>query len=67
MSDVPGEQHQRVDRLPVDPRSDASVASIGRQETVHPEFGSGLYEGRPIGIPYTVVPRSQPMMPVAFE
>jgi len=45
----------RVDRLPVLPGSDAIVASIGLDEGVHADFGSGLYEGRPIGIPYDVV------------
>ena len=35
--------------------SDAIVASIGLDEGLHADFGSGLYEGRPIGIPYDVV------------
>jgi hypothetical protein len=47
--------NQRVDRLPVAANSDAIVGSIGLDDTVHPDFGSGLYEGRPIGIPYDVV------------
>jgi hypothetical protein len=55
-----------VDRLPVHPRSQQIVASIGLERTVHPDFGSGLFEGRPIGIPYTVVGRSQPRVPVRF-
>ena len=46
-----------VDRLPVHPRSDAIVGAVGRAETAHADFGSGLYEGRPIGIPYRVVRR----------
>ena len=33
----------------------------------HADFGSGLYEGRPIGIPYRVVGRSQRRVPVRFE
>ena len=45
----------RVDRLPVLQGSDAIVASIGLDEGLHADFGSGLYEGRPIGIPYDVV------------
>lgn len=56
-----------VDRLPVHPRSDAIVQSIGVDGSVHPDFGSGLYEGRPIGIPYTVVDREQPRQSVRFE
>ena len=59
--------NQRVDRLPVHPRSDAIVRSIGIDGRVHPDFGSGLYEGRPIGIPYTVVSRGQRRSRVAFE
>ena len=47
--------NQRVDRLPVAPNSNAIVSSIGLDDAVHPDFGSGLYEGRPIGIPYDVV------------
>jgi hypothetical protein len=47
--------NQRVDRLPVAANSSAIVSSIGLDDAVHPDFGSGLYEGRPIGIPYDVV------------
>jgi hypothetical protein len=59
--------NKRVDRLPLHPRSDAIVGSIGRDEHVHADFGSGLYEGGPIGIPYTTVRRSQRRVPVSFE
>ena len=31
------------------------VSSIGLDDTVHPDFGSGTWEGRPIGIPFDVV------------
>ena len=59
--------NQRVDSLPVHPRSDAIVRSIGLEETVHPDFGSGRYEGRPIGIPYQVVARDAKHTRVRFE
>jgi hypothetical protein len=59
--------NQRVDRLPVAPNSDAIIASIGPDETLHPDFGSGLWEGAPIGIPITVVRRGQPKSRIAFE
>lgn len=59
--------NQRVDRLPVHPQSDAIVRSIGMDGRVHPDFGSGLYEGRPIGIPYTVVARNQRRSRVRFQ
>jgi hypothetical protein len=57
----------RVDKLPVLPNSDAMVSSIGADDTLHPDFGSGLYEGRPIGIPYTTVSKSQKRVSVSFE
>jgi hypothetical protein len=57
----------RVDRLPVHPRSDAIVRSMGLDEHVHADFGSGLWEGGPIGIPFTTVGRRQPTVPVDFE
>ena len=58
--------NRRVDRLPVHPRSDAIVASIGLDEGLHPDFGSGKWEGAPIGIPFTTVPRRQKEVPVRF-
>lgn len=44
----------RVDSLPVHARSDQYVDTIGRWEPLHPDFGSGLWDGKPIGIPMTV-------------
>jgi hypothetical protein len=57
----------RVDRLPVHPRSDAIVRSIGTARTMHADFGSGLWEGGPIGIPFATVGQSQRSVPVSFE
>jgi pimeloyl-ACP methyl ester carboxylesterase len=45
----------RVDALPVDPASDAYVAAISADAAVHPDFGAGLWAGRPIDIPFGVV------------
>ncbi len=59
--------NQRVDRLPVAPSSDRVVAAIGRDDHVHADFGSGLWEGGPIGIPVTVVGKGQPRSRVSFE
>jgi hypothetical protein len=59
--------NQRVHRLPVAPNSDAIIASIGSDRTLHPDFGSGQWEGAPIGIPITIVRRGQPKVRVAFE
>jgi hypothetical protein len=58
--------NRRVDRLPVDPRSSELVAAIG-DGTLHADFGSGLWEGRPIGIPVTVVGTNTPRSRVTFE
>lgn len=55
-----------VDTLPVDANSDAYVNTIGRASPVHADFGSGLWEGFPIGIPYTTVPGTQPKFTVDF-
>jgi hypothetical protein len=57
----------RVDKLPVLPNSDAMVSGIGAEDTLHPDFGSGTYEGRPIGIPFTTVSSKQPGVKVTFE
>lgn len=45
----------RVDSLPVHPMSEAWIDSIGRDEGFHMDFGSGEWDGGPIGIPYNVV------------
>lgn len=56
----------RIDTLPVDPRSAEYIASIGADEGLHPDFGAGLWDGGPIGIPYVVVPGDQPSINVTF-
>ena len=48
---------------PVDARSNAYIASIGAGLNLHPDFGSNP----DYGLPYIVVPASQPKMPVAFS
>lgn len=56
----------RVDHLPVHEDSAAFVDTIGAAATVHPDFGSGLWQGAPIGIPYTTVSAGQPPVDVTF-
>lgn len=56
-----------VDLLPVDANSDAYIQSIGAGDHLHPDFGAGLYEGYPIGIPYNVVSGSQAKSTVTFQ
>lgn len=55
-----------ISTVPVDPASDALIASIGLARGLHPDFGAGLWEGAPIGIPYVVVGASQPKVAVTF-
>lgn len=43
-----------VDRLPVHPLSAAYVKSIGGTKKLKADFGSGLWNGGPIGIPFTL-------------
>jgi hypothetical protein len=59
--------NQRVDQLPVATDSGTLIASIGLGATVHPDFGSGLYAGEPIGIPFAVVSRHTRRVPVSFQ
>ena len=59
--------NQRVDRLPVAKNSAAIIASIGLNDPVHPDFGSGLYDGEPIGIPFAVVGSGTRKVPVTFQ
>lgn len=59
--------NKRVDRLPVAKSSRAIVNSIGADLNLHTDFGSGLWNGGPIGIPVTVVRGSQRRVPVRFE
>jgi hypothetical protein len=57
--------NQDVSMLPVHADSDVWIDSIGRDEHVHPDFGTE-WEGAPIGIPYATVVATQPDVPVVF-
>jgi len=56
-----------VDQLPVDPNSSAYVGKIGSSAPLHPDFGSGLYDGSLMGIPYNIVSGSSSKKTVAFD
>ena len=58
--------NQRVDRLPVAADSARLVASIGLDRPLHADFGSGRWDGGPIGIPFDVVTRATPRSHVSF-
>lgn len=55
-----------IDSLPLDPKSSAYVTSIGTGGGLKADFGAGLWNGGPIGIPSTTAPSTQPKVPVAF-
>ena len=57
----------RVDCLAVAARSADYINSIGPSDNLHPDFGSGTWEGGPIGIPVTTVGSSQTMAHVSFD
>jgi hypothetical protein len=57
----------RVDTLPLDPHSRQWVDAIGRNTNFHMDFGSGTWNGGPIGIPYNVVNASVPKVAVSFN
>jgi hypothetical protein len=59
--------NQRVDALPVAAGSATLTRSIGLDAGGHADFGSGTYDGGPIGIPYTVVEQAQKRVPVSFD
>jgi hypothetical protein len=59
--------NQRVDTLPVAADSETLIASIGLDAPLHPDFGSGLYDGGPIGIPFDVVTARTPRVRVGFD
>jgi hypothetical protein len=54
--------HENISKLPVSPLSSAYIASIGADVDLHPDFGSE----RAYGIPYAVVPASQPKVAIHF-
>jgi hypothetical protein len=59
--------NQVVSALPADPDSSDVISYVGAATTLHPDFGSGLYDGSPIGIPYAVVAGNQARVAVAYN
>jgi hypothetical protein len=58
--------NQRVDALPVAASSAQLIQSIGIASGMHADFGSGLWDGGPIGIPFDVVSKKTARSRVAF-
>jgi hypothetical protein len=49
-----------ISSAPVDPNSAKIISYIGGTTPLHPDFGSGEYQGQSIGIPYQIVTNGQP-------
>jgi hypothetical protein len=58
--------NQKITSAPVDPNSNAIIGFIGTSTPLHPDFGSGTYDGSSIGIPYIVVPSGQAAVSITY-
>jgi hypothetical protein len=59
------EWNRDISASPVDPNSSAIINFVGSTIGLHTDFGAGLWNGSPIGIPYVVV-SSGSRVPVNF-
>jgi hypothetical protein len=59
--------NRNIAAQPTHERSAAYINSMGTDSPLHPDFGQGLYDDGPIGIPYTIVPGDQPLVPITFD
>jgi hypothetical protein len=53
-----------ISSMPVDPNSNNYINYIGASSPLHPDFGSGLYQGQTIGIPYQIEADTQPLVTI---
>ncbi len=58
--------NQDISTADVDSAS-TNILSAYAATGLHPDFGSGLWDGAPIGIPFVVVCASQPKLPVVYR
>ncbi|MGA8408075.1 MAG: IPT/TIG domain-containing protein [Candidatus Acidiferrales bacterium] len=58
--------NQNIASAPVDPNSAPIINFIGASDSLHPDFGSGEYNGSSIGIPYIVVDSQQNPVAINF-
>jgi hypothetical protein len=58
--------NMNISNSPVDTRSDAIISLIG-SPGIKPDFGSGLWENHPIGIPFILVCNSQSKISIVFR
>jgi len=57
----------KIDKLPVHPKSKNYINTIGSELKLKADFGSGFWDGAPIGIPYVLVGSNQEKLLVDFE
>ena len=57
--------HRDISKDAIDPRSARILARVGLNKPLHADFGPD-WEGAPIGIPYIVIGKDQPRVPVTF-
>jgi hypothetical protein len=58
--------NQDVSQSQIDPNSSAIISFIGASKGLKADFGSGLWDGAPIGIPYIVVDGSQTKLSINY-
>ena len=58
--------NQDISSSPVDPYSDQIIANFS-SSTLKADFGSGLWDNAPIGIPFVVVCGNQPKVQIVFR
>ncbi len=58
--------NQNISKRPIDRMSQRILQRVGLDTPLHPDFGT-VYLGNPNGIPYVVVPGTQPKVPVRFK
>jgi hypothetical protein len=56
-----------IDSLPVAPNSRKLIRSMGASTGLHADFGSGTWDGGPIGIPFNVVSNRTPRVKLTFD
>lgn len=57
----------RIDQLPLHTNSSAWITTIGASTGIKADFGAGLWNGGPIGIPFITVPGTQTQYPATFQ
>jgi len=58
--------NRNISNAPIDPNSNAILSLIGNNTGLFADFGSGEWEGAPIGIPYIVVGANEPLIPINY-